>query len=85
MWRGLCSRRISYLTQHGNHGNVTPCNHSNLSTLSTKPELVVFDKDGTLLHFERPWLAWCRRLKDRWVVQKSMLTSTFLAMNIDAE
>jgi len=60
MWRGLRSLRLLYLTNHGVFSN-----YSNLSTLSTKPELIVFDKDGTLLHFERPWLAWCRRLKDR--------------------
>ena len=31
--------------------------------LSDTSKLIVFDKDGTLLSFDKPWLAWCQRLK----------------------
>ena len=42
----------------------TPKNvHLETRNIATTSKLIVFDKDGTLLSFDKPWLAWCSRLK----------------------
>ena len=33
-----------------------------------KPNLVIFDKDGTLVCFHTMWNSWCEQLASRWIL-----------------
>ena len=48
-----------------------------LLSSSSSPKLIIFDKDGTLVDFDKPWLAWCSRL------QTQLANMTASAVNSD--